>query len=71
MTTDAAQRYERYVVNSVIRQGLTVVRARGCTLWDSEGREYLDFFVGRGAANLGYGHPAVVEALVRQAEGRA
>ena len=68
MTTDAAQRYERYVVNSVIRQGLTIVRARGCTLWDSDGREYLDFFVGRGAANLGYGHPAVVEALVRQAE---
>lgn len=42
-------------------RGLPVrlARAAGATVWDTEGREYLDFIMGLGAVALGYGHPAV------------
>ncbi len=39
------------------------VRAAGVSVWDTEGREYLDFLGGFGALNLGHNHPAVLAAL--------
>lgn len=39
-----------------------MVRAKGCQVWDTEGREYLDMTMALGAVSLGYGHPAVAEA---------
>lgn len=41
---------------------------RGSRLTDLDGREYLDFH-GNSAHQLGYGHPAVLEALRSQLEG--
>lgn len=35
-------------------------------VWDDEGDEYLDFFPGWGAGNLGHCHPRVVEAVHNQ-----
>ena len=43
--------------------GRVFVRARGSTLWDDRGREYLDFLAGFGATNLGHNHPRLREAL--------
>lgn len=43
--------------------GRVFERARGMSLWDSEGREYLDFLAGFGAVNLGHQPPRVVAAL--------
>ncbi len=42
-------------------RGLPVrlARASGASVWDTEGREYLDFVMALGAVALGYGHPAV------------
>jgi len=44
------------------------VRAEGVRLWDSEGREYLDFLGGYGSLNTGHNHPRVIAAVeaVRQ-----
>lgn len=39
------------------------VRARDTRVWDSEGREYLDFLGGFGSLNIGHNHPAVLKAL--------
>jgi glutamate-1-semialdehyde 2,1-aminomutase len=39
-----------------------VTRAAGCHVWDSDGREYLDYVMALGAVALGYGHPAVNQA---------
>ena len=39
-----------------------VTRAAGCRVWDSGGREYLDYVMALGAVALGYGHPAVNQA---------
>jgi predicted acetylornithine/succinylornithine family transaminase len=43
------------------------VRGEGTRLWDSEGREYLDFLCGLAVTSLGHAHPAVTEALCTQA----
>ena len=43
------------------------MRGQGTRLWDDAGREYLDCMSSRGAAILGHAHPAIVEALSRQA----
>jgi 4-aminobutyrate aminotransferase/(S)-3-amino-2-methylpropionate transaminase len=43
-----------------------VARAEGARVWDTEGREYLDFVGGIGVLNTGHRHPKVVEAAKRQ-----
>ncbi|MGR4063999.1 MAG: aspartate aminotransferase family protein [Vulcanimicrobiaceae bacterium] len=42
------------------------VRARGCTIWDSTGRKYLDFAGGYGVFTLGHSHPRVIAAVKAQ-----
>jgi len=42
-------------------------RAAGPRKWDVDGNEYVDYFGGHGALLLGHAHPAVVEAIARQA----
>jgi putrescine aminotransferase len=41
-------------------------RAEGSTIWDSEGREYLDLLAGFGTLALGHRPPAVVAAVEEQ-----
>jgi len=50
------------------RLPLTLVRGQGCRVWDTEGREYLDFVGGWAVNSLGHCHPVVVEALKEQAQ---
>jgi acetylornithine aminotransferase len=47
---------------------IVLVEGRGACLWDSEGRRYTDFVAGIAVCNLGHAHPAVAEALCRQAK---
>ncbi|MGD9904574.1 MAG: 4-aminobutyrate--2-oxoglutarate transaminase [Vicinamibacterales bacterium] len=47
---------------------IVVARAEGSRVWDSEGREYLDFIGGIGVLNTGHRHPRVVAAVQRQLE---
>ncbi len=46
---------------------VTPVKASGCTVWDSEGREYLDLYGGHAVISAGHCHPHYVEAIARQA----
>jgi len=62
------QRLEReHVMATYARQPVAFVRGEGCTLWDDEGRDYLDFLAGISVLNVGHSHPAVVEAVREQA----
>ena len=45
-----------------------LARGEGTTVWDTEGRRYTDFTMGWGSVLLGHAHPAVTEAVKRQAE---
>jgi predicted acetylornithine/succinylornithine family transaminase len=58
---------ERYLMRTYRRGAVDFVRGEGPLLWDSEGREYLDFITGISVCSLGHCHPAVVEAVRRQA----
>ncbi len=42
-------------------------RAEGCTIWDTEGRSYLDAAGGAIVVNVGHGRQSVVDAMARQA----
>jgi len=45
-----------------------IAKARGATLFDVEGREYIDFGGGIAVMNVGHSHPKVVAAIQQQAE---
>lgn len=45
---------------------LVVARAAGSRLWDTAGREYLDYHLGSGPALLGHAHPAITAAVQAQ-----
>ncbi len=47
--------------------GLEIAKASGCSMWDKDGKEYIDGISGFCVANIGHGHPAVIEAITRQA----
>jgi len=47
---------------------ITLVRGKGTRLWDTEGREWLDFAAGIAVNGFGYGDRKVVAAIKRQAE---
>lgn len=49
------------------RYDVEFVRGSGVHLFDAQGNEYLDFLSGLGVTSLGHCHPAVVEAVERQA----
>jgi predicted acetylornithine/succinylornithine family transaminase len=58
-----------YAIPTYARNPVQFVRGSGCTLWDEEGIEYLDFLAGISVLNVGHCHPRVVE-VVRQQAGR-
>lgn len=47
---------------------LVWARTRGTTIWDEDGREYLDLYAGFAVASVGYCHPRVTRAIVEQAQ---
>jgi len=64
--TDLIALHHQYVMPTYA-PGLLLVRGEGTKVWDHEGREYLDFIAGIAVVNCGHSHPAVVEAIQRQA----
>ena len=50
------------------KRDIALVRGQGATVWDEDGREYIDCTAGIGVASVGHAHPAVAAALAAQAE---
>ncbi len=46
--------------------GIEPIWARGCTLYDSDGKQYLDFYGGHAVISIGHSHPHYVEKLYKQ-----
>lgn len=58
---------EEYVIHTYSRLPVAFVRGDGVRLWDTEGKEYIDFVSGIGVAAAGHCHPKIVEAIREQA----
>ena len=48
------------------RWNIEPVRGQGSTLWDAEGREYLDLYGGHAVISIGHCHPHYVAAVSEQ-----
>ena len=68
ITSDIIKDAQTFLMNTYSRQPLVLVKGRGATVYDSDGREYLDFVAGVAVNNLGHCHPRVVVALQKQAQ---
>lgn len=58
--------FDKAVMSTYGRYALALERGQGCRVWDTEGKEYLDFVAGIATCTLGHAHPAMVEAVTRQ-----
>jgi acetylornithine/N-succinyldiaminopimelate aminotransferase len=56
-----------YLMGTFKRLPVTLVEGRGVRVWDDAGREYIDLVAGIAVNLLGHAHPAVAQALSRQA----
>src|SRR5690606_40568619 len=75
MSTPISNQYvhdldRQYVFHSWSTQGglnpLVIAGGEGCTLWDYDGRRYLDFSSQLVNTNIGHQHPKVIAAIQEQ-----
>lgn len=67
MNDDAAPASpEPHVMNTYARLPIALSHGRGCWVWDTEGRKYLDGLGGIAVNTLGHAHPKLVPALQEQ-----
>ena len=57
----------RYAMPTYPRAPVEFVRGEGATLWDADGRAYVDLFSGLSVHNAGNCHPRIVAAISEQA----
>jgi acetylornithine/N-succinyldiaminopimelate aminotransferase len=57
---------EPHVMSTYGRLPIALSHGRGCRVWDTDGREYLDALAGIAVNTLGHGHPKLVPALQDQ-----
>ncbi|NOZ29162.1 MAG: acetylornithine transaminase [Chloroflexi bacterium] len=58
---------QQYVLQTYVRPPFVILRGEGCTLYDDQGRAYLDLVSGIAVNALGYGDPELVQAIQEQA----
>ena len=56
-----------YVLQNYARYALVLARGKGCYVYDTEGRRYLDFIAGIGVNALGHAHPRILAVIREQA----
>lgn len=57
----------KYVMNTYGRFPIALDHGEGATLWDVEGKKYIDLASGIGVNCLGYANPAIIDAIDKQA----
>jgi acetylornithine/N-succinyldiaminopimelate aminotransferase len=55
-----------HLMNTYGRLPFALSHGKGCRVWDTDGREYLDALAGIAVNTLGHGHPKLVPALQEQ-----
>ena len=59
---------DKVITKTYKRFPIVITKGKGCSLWDTEGKKYIDFVAGIAVCNLGHAHPKISEALSRQAD---
>ncbi|MGL5832738.1 MAG: aspartate aminotransferase family protein [Waterburya sp.] len=59
-------RFDQSVMQTYGRFPIAIAKGSGCRLWDTNGKEYLDFVAGIATCTLGHAHPALIEAVTEQ-----
>ncbi len=57
---------DQYESGAYPRQPLVLARGAGATLWDLDGKEYIDCVAGHGIMNIGHGNASVAQAVSAQ-----
>lgn len=60
--------FDQYIVPVYAPAPFIPVKGQGSTVWDQQGKEYIDFTGGIAVNALGHAHPAVKAALLEQAD---
>lgn len=58
---------QKYLLQNYARYPLELDRGRGCWVWDSNGKKYLDLLAGIGVNALGHNHPRIIQVIRDQA----
>jgi len=64
---DSIEKTDNFVFQTYLRQGKAFVKGQGATLFDEDGKKYIDFLAGIAVCSLGHCHPKITEAITRQA----
>ena len=59
---------ERYGAHNYHPLPVVIARAEGCWVWDTDGKQYMDFLAAYSAVNQGHCHPKILAALQSQAK---
>ncbi len=66
-TEELARRWSAVMMGNYRTPPVALAHGRGASVWDVDGREYVDLLGGIATTILGHAHPAVVAAITRQA----
>lgn len=62
----SAAEFDNAVMETYGRFPIALTKGQGCRVWDTDGKEYLDFVAGIATCTLGHAHPAMVTAVTQQ-----
>jgi len=62
----AKKKAEKYHFELYKRYPITLVKGKGCKVWDDERNEYIDALAGIAVNSLGHSHPRIVKAIQKQ-----
>lgn len=68
MNGDVKNKCDEVIAATYKRFPVVLEKGKGCTVWDTEGRAYIDFVAGIAVCNLGHAHPQVAKAVSEQAK---
>ena len=66
LSTFSQDEFNSHVMTTYGRFNLALIKGEGCTVWDTNGKAYLDFVAGIATCTLGHAHPAVIAAVMAQ-----
>lgn len=66
LSMSVQQDYSDNVMNTYGRYPLTISHGKGCLIFDTDGKEYLDFAAGIATCCLGHAHPVLKQAVCDQ-----